>query len=63
MIDFTIENEEPTSNFRSASRDTPDVLTTVCDNTDQYDPSESFEEVLPDFMDWPYDNFIFSEGF
>ncbi len=32
-------------------------------NTDDYDPSESFEEVFPDLRDWTYDDgHIFSEG-
>ncbi|XP_034566678.1 uncharacterized protein LOC117831893 [Notolabrus celidotus] len=54
------DNEEPSS--RSAFRDPPDGLTT--DDNAEYDPSQSFEEALPDVGDWTYDDgHVFSEGF
>ncbi|MEQ2227032.1 hypothetical protein ILYODFUR_033526, partial [Ilyodon furcidens] len=56
------DNEELSS--RSAFRDPPDGLTTEENGSAEYDPSQSFEEALPDMGDWSYhDGHMFSEGF
>lgn len=56
------DNEEPSS--RSAFRDPPDDLTTELHGNAEYDPSQLFEEALPDVGDWTYDDgHLFNEGF
>ena len=49
---------------RSAFRDPPNGLTTELHGNAEYDPSQTFEEALPDVGDWTYDDgHMFSEGF
>jgi len=56
------DNEEPSS--RSAFRDPPDDVTTELHGNAEYDPSQLFEEALPDVGDWTYDDgHLFNEGF
>ncbi|XP_061896882.1 uncharacterized protein LOC133645971 [Entelurus aequoreus] len=61
-FDSIKENGKPFS--RSALIDPPDGLTTELHVDAEYDPSQSFEESLPDMGDWMYnDRHTFNEGF
>ncbi|XP_061821604.1 uncharacterized protein [Nerophis lumbriciformis] len=61
-FDSIKDNGKPFS--RSALIDPPDGLTTELHVDAEYDPSQSFEESLPDMGDWMYnDGHMFNEGF
>lgn len=56
------DNKEPSS--KSAFSNPPDCLTNELHGSAEYDPSQTFEEALPDMGDWMYDDgHMFSEGF
>lgn len=56
------DNKEPSS--KSAFSNPPDCLTNELHGSAEYDPSQSFEEALPDMGDRMYDDgHMFSEGF
>ncbi|XP_041916006.1 uncharacterized protein LOC121680620 isoform X3 [Alosa sapidissima] len=60
---YSFEDYEESSS-RSAFRDPPDGLTTELQGSVEYDPSQSFEEALPDVGVWTYDDgHMFREGF
>nr|XP_061839823.1 uncharacterized protein LOC133621630 isoform X2 [Nerophis lumbriciformis] len=61
-FDTIKDNGKPFS--RSALIDPPDGLTTELHVDAEYDPSQSFEESLPDMGDWMYNGgHTFNEGF